>query len=143
LGNSDEEIKRTSQQHNIMRFGRTAGHNIMRFGRAGHNIMHFGKRDGITGPGLVLPVSQESLGNPYVASAASNLGPAAPGLTEVVDEQPTLDYQSLYVKRRSTLGPRLLIPHLFLSSLYTPYRRFNLNYNKKADNRDNVFMHFG
>ena len=143
MGNSEESIKRTSQQHNIMRFGRTAGHNIMRFGRAGHNIMHFGKRDSITGPGLALPASDESLGTPYMASASNNFGQAAPGLTDVADEQQPLDYQSLYVKRRSSFGPRLLIPHLFLSSLYTPYRRFNLNYNKKADNRDNVFMHFG
>ena len=47
----------------------------------------------------------------------------------------------------SSLARRVLMPHLFLSSFYSPYfnRRIPLyNYNKKADReRDNVFMHFG
>lgn len=47
----------------------------------------------------------------------------------------------------STLARRVLMPHLFLSSFYSPYfnrRLSSYNYNKKADrDRDNVFMHFG
>lgn len=138
LTNSEEnDLKRAS--HNIMRFGRTAGHNIMRFGRAGHNIMHFGKRDSAMG-GAGMPLSQETVAMPVAAYAAgAGFGPQAqdfPDSEGIADEQ-------LYVKRQSTsYGPRLLIPHLFLSSLYTPYRRLNYNYNKKAD-KDNVFMHFG
>lgn len=136
-----------------MRFGRTSGHNIMRFGRAGHNIMHFGKRDS-AGPSGASP-SQEAaaLAAALPLAYAAGYGPSqgsgvlpVAGSSEPEGESAGLDYQQLYVDRRSSFGPRLLTPHLFLSrlsSLYTPYRRFNYNYNKKADNRDNVFMHFG
>lgn len=122
LTNSEEEMKRATG-HNIMRFGRTAGHNIMRFGRAGHNIMHFGKRDPDS---AAQELSQETQG--------------AYSAQEYPDSEAIGVMPQLYVKRHTSYGPRLLIPHLFLSSLMTPYRRFNSI--KKAD-RDNVFMHFG
>lgn len=47
----------------------------------------------------------------------------------------------------SSLARRVLMPHVFLSSFYSPYfnrRLSTYNYNKKAErDRDNVFMHFG
>lgn len=90
--------------------------------------MRFGKRVGtLEGEGL----SQEG---------PSQEGPSQEGyLPSEGESDRGVD---LYVERRSSLGPRLLIPHLFLSSLYVPLRARNY-YNKKADNRDNVFMHFG
>ncbi|KAI1301825.1 hypothetical protein HDE_03241 [Halotydeus destructor] len=113
-GSSEEDPKRAG--HTIMRFGRTTGHNIMRFGRAGHNIMHFGKRAGL----------DSSLLQPELGAATGPLvplyGPGVPEVAESGSDGLAVDYPQF---------------------LYTPYRKFNYNYNKKADNRDNVFMHFG
>lgn len=143
--------------HNIMRFGR--GHSIMRFGRAGHNIMHFGKRgDGVS--------DESSLGY-----AAQGYGPAD---YQLPVDQSTLE--ALYVhapqpkRTPQPFAPRLLLPHLFLTSFYHPpparltpsltslspsalplsrLSSYSPSYNKKASDprelreRDNVFMHFG
>lgn len=53
--------------------------------------------------------------------------------------------RSVSKRKPQSLTSRLLLPHLFLSSLYTPYPRIGgYPFNKKADIRDrNNFIHFG
>lgn len=165
---------RTAAGHNIMRFGR-AGHNIMHFGKRGSASDEpatlaealneaYNDPDSIDAPALAnlyvllqtplkqQPVTNFSPATPYLRSSeflpsnypipnqssVLNTTPEKKSLSEMLFAPPNAS---------SSLARRVLMPHLFLSSFYSPYinrRLSTYNYNKKADrDRDNVFMHFG
>ena len=85
------------------------------------------------GPSEKKNSENSSNNNVHEAVREESSNPTAPALRSVSKRNP------------QSLGSRLLLPHLFLSSLYTPYPRLGgYSFNKKADLRDrNNFIHFG
>lgn len=166
---------RTAAGHNIMRFGR-AGHNIMHFGKRGGSASDdeilanayaneaYNDPDSVDIPALSsLYVQQQSskqrpVTNPpssnYFQSPEFFVSPnyfSGQGSSSMSRTEKKSLSEMLFAPPNSpsssSLARRVLMPHLFLSSFYSPYfnrRLSSYNYNKKADrDRDNVFMHFG
>ena len=108
-------------------------------------------------PPIALYVSSSTSSFPTIESLSSPVGPSEKksskssnnNVHEAVREESSSEaapaLRSVSKRNPQSLGSRLLLPHLFLSSLYTPYPRLGgYSFNKKADLRDrNNFIHFG
>lgn len=131
-------VKRATTSH---------AHNIMRFGRAGHNMMHFGKRggeeSGSTGFDDGAAADETGVDDQQAAAAA-----AASMVDSPLDFVTEPSYYAAasgsnggfgLSQRSPLMASRYFVPHALFANLYSHPRGFL----KKADGRDNVFMHFG